>query len=67
MTPAARKRQFVKLEQAVLYARRGHTAAAMKQLCAERLADLRAVADRTRDGWVPPAPAQGDMFSGRSP
>lgn len=67
MTPAARKRQFAKLEQAVLYARRGHRAIAIGQLKAERLADLRVVADRARDGWTALAPEQGDMFTGRSP
>ena len=67
MTPAARKRHFTAMERDVLYARRGEKLAAMRKLQAERLADLRAVADRTRDGWMPPEPVQRELFAGRSP
>ena len=67
MTPSARKREFLRLERTVLYAPRGKKRAAQAHLRAERLLDLRAVADRTRDGWTPAEPEQGDMFAGRSP
>ncbi len=51
----------------MLYAPRGKRAAARHLIQAERLKDLRATADRMRDGWVPPEPLQPDMFAGRSP
>ena len=63
MTPAARKRQFAKMERDVVYARRGKKLIAMQALQSERLADLRAVADRTRDEWVTPEAEQPDMFA----
>jgi hypothetical protein len=62
-TPAARKRQFATIERAVLYARRGNKRIAQAAIAAERLKDLRAVADRTRDGWTREEPAQADMFA----
>ncbi len=64
---AARRRQFRKMELAVLYAPRSKRAAAVQKIRKERLADLRARAAMTRDGWVPPEPLQPDMFAGRSP
>jgi hypothetical protein len=67
LTPAARRRQFRKMELAVLYAPRGKRAAAQNVIQAERLNDLRVKADMTRDGWVPPEPLQADMFAGRPP
>ena len=67
MTPSARKRQFTTMERDVMFARRGKRIAALRKLQAERLNDLRAVADRTREGWTPPEPVQADMFAGRSP
>ncbi len=39
----------------------------MNTIRAERLRDLRAVADRNREGWVPPEPEQRELFAGRSP
>ncbi len=64
---AARRRQFRKMELAVLYAPCGKRAAAQNVIQAERLKDLREKADMTREGWVPPEPLQTDMFAGRSP
>jgi hypothetical protein len=62
MTPAARKRQFAAMERAVVYARRGNKQIAQAALVAERLKDLRAIADRSRHGWTLPEPVQADMF-----
>jgi hypothetical protein len=67
MTPATRRRQFVQLERKVAFARKGKRQEAQAVIRAERLKDLRAVADRTRDGWMPPEPVQIDMLAGRSP
>jgi len=67
MTPAARRAQFRKMELKVAFARKGKRQDALAMIRAERLKDLFAVADRMREGWMPPEPAQGDMFSGRSP
>lgn len=67
MTPAARKRQFRKLELNVAFSPKGKRQAAMNTIRAERLRDLRAVADRNREGWVPPEPEQRELFAGRSP
>ena len=55
------------MELALLYATRGKRAAARGLIHAERLKDLRAAADMTREGWTAPEPDQGDMFAGRSP
>ena len=46
MTPSARKAYFRRMERKVAFARRGNKQTLMAILCAERLKDLRAVAER---------------------
>jgi hypothetical protein len=55
------------MELKVAFAPKGKRQAAMDTIRTERLNDLRAVADRTREGWVPPEPEQRELFAGRSP
>ena len=51
---AARKAYFRRMERKVAFARRGNKQALMAELYAERLEDLRAVADRSLYPQDPP-------------
>lgn len=46
MTPAQRKRQFSRLEKKIAFARKGQKRILQRAIYAERLSDLRAVAER---------------------
>ena len=59
MTPAARKSYFLRMERKLAFARRGNKQALLAELSAERLKDLRAVAERGL--WPQDPPPQMEL------